>query len=138
MSLDTVFSVGGRSPLDFITVPGLSTAAPAILLPDRKAPMVPLMRIFLCCRVLVVVTSTPHDSKRGGGSRCWGGGGGGGLSPAHPPSETCSSGLRDCGGCPGSKRHWPTPKKGAGGGVWSAVGRARPPGAAPTSMGPGT
>ena len=48
MSVDTVFSVGGQLPLDFITVPGLSTAAPASLLPDRKAPMIPLMRIFLC------------------------------------------------------------------------------------------
>ena len=48
MSLDTVFSVGGRSPLDFNTVPGLSTATFATLFPDRKAPMVPLMRIFLC------------------------------------------------------------------------------------------
>ena len=67
MSLDTVFSVGGQLPLDFITVPGLSTAAPATLVPDRKAPMVPLMRIFLCSRVLALVTSTLHDSKRGGG-----------------------------------------------------------------------
>ena len=58
-------SPGGGGALDFITVPGLSTATLAILLPDRKAPMVPLMRIFLCCCVLALVTSTLPDSKRG-------------------------------------------------------------------------
>ena len=65
VSSDTMVSVGAKSSSRLSTVPGIQLIA---LLPDRNAPMVPLMRLLFgsCTSACPHQTATQTDSIRGG------------------------------------------------------------------------